>query len=48
MWQRPLAPAGPPIPVIPNTIGWPEGLLKQVRGDLGRTEGAELRQDTGA
>lgn len=48
MWQRPLAPAGPPIPVIPNAVGRPEGLLKQVRGDLGRTEGAELRQDTGA
>lgn len=44
----PSLPPWTPVPVIPNAVGWFKGLLKYIRGDLGKTEGAELSQAAGA
>lgn len=41
-------PLWTPVPVVPNAIGWPEGLLKYIRGDLEKTESAKLSQAAGA
>lgn len=46
-----VSPSVPPqifVPVVPNAIGRPEGLLKYIRGDLEKTEGGKLSQAAGA